>query len=151
MGVTTRVLTTTIVVLALIDIWKQGNKSTWDWKTTGELGGCHGCWLVPCVTRSSAVVILTTQDKQVFVFYEEGFQPPTLLQCRKRIKILNYPYVFSQQFSPQGLRLFSFSIFDKILIAEILIHNITDKHSICSCRIKGWWCFMSNDIKSDAF
>ena len=52
--------------------------------------------LAPCVARSSAAVVLTMHDKQVFVFHKEGVQAhsPSLQKYYKiqRISFLNKIY-----------------------------------------------------------
>ena len=37
--------------------------------------------LAPYVARTSAAMILTMQNRQVLVLFEEGFQLPLLYQC----------------------------------------------------------------------
>ena len=46
-------------------------------------------WLAPCITRSSAAIILNMQHEQHVVFHEEGSQLPTPFQCWKMIQNAN--------------------------------------------------------------
>ena len=43
--------------------------------------------LAPCVTRPSAAMVLSVQDKCVLVFHEEGFQIHATSHCREMIEI----------------------------------------------------------------
>ena len=43
----------------------------------------------PCVTRSSAAMILTMQNRYVIVLHKGGFQQPVSCQCGAMIEIEN--------------------------------------------------------------
>ena len=47
------------------------------WDNLLKLGQHHGCWaLAPCVTRSSAAMVLNMQCRHILVFYKDEFQLP---------------------------------------------------------------------------
>ena len=43
--------------------------------------------LAPCVTRPSEAMVLTMQDKGLFVFHGEGFQSPAPSQCYEMTEV----------------------------------------------------------------
>ena len=50
--------------------------------------------LAPCVTRTSATMVLTMKDKCVHVIHKEGFQVPAASQWWEMIENANIFYVF---------------------------------------------------------
>ena len=49
--------------------------------------------LTSCFTKSSAVIVLITQDKQAFIFHEEEFKLPVPSQLREMIQHMNMRHV----------------------------------------------------------
>ena len=45
--------------------------------------------LVPCISSSSAAMLLTMEDEQVLIFYKEGFQPTAPSQCWEMVQNAN--------------------------------------------------------------
>ena len=49
------------------------------------------------LARKELTLELTKMDKQLLVFHEEGFQPPSLYQSQKMKEMKTYFYVSSKQ------------------------------------------------------